>query len=220
MPHSLVIGITQSGKSTLAKLMAERWLRAGHEVGVLDPLGDEWPASWATTDAEYFLHLAKRRTRCFLIVDESGVSVGLHNGPMQWLTTTGRHLGHACYFLAQRAVQLPLTLRENCVNLFAFALGPKDARLLAETWNKPELEENSSLGMGEFKWVRRFAETRCGAIDFKTRQLRWLPDGRKYFRDAAENSAVPAAVAARARARGRVAGGGGGRDERRLRRAG
>lgn len=174
MPHSLIIGITQSGKSTLSKLLAERWVKAGHEVGVLDPLGDEWPASWATKDSDYFLHMAKRRTRCFLIVDESGVSVGLHNQTMSWLTTTGRHLGHACYFLAQRAVQLPLTLRENCVGLFAFALGPKDAKLLAETWNKPELLENSSIPAGEFKWCQRFSETMRGRIDFHTQSLRWI----------------------------------------------
>ena len=154
--------------------MAERWLRAGIAVGVLDPLGDDWPATWATTDAEYFLYLAKRRTRHALIVDESGVSVGLNNPHMSWLTTTSRHLGHSCYFLAQRAVQLPLTLRENCQGLFAFALGPKDARLLAETWNKPELLENSTIPAGEFKWCQRFAETRRGVIDFRSQSLRWL----------------------------------------------
>lgn len=178
MPHSLIIGITQSGKSTLAKLMAERWLRAGHSVGVLDPLGDEWPASWATTDSDYFLWRAQRCQNHFFIVDESGVSVGLHNQTMSWLTTTGRHLGHACYFLAQRAVQLPLTLRENCVGLFAFTLGPKDARLLAESWNKPELEENSTIPAGEFKWCQRFADTRRGRIDFKTQTLRWVNDSK------------------------------------------
>jgi hypothetical protein len=176
MPHSLIIGTTQSGKSTLAKLMAERWVRAGHEVGVLDPLGDEWPATWATTDSEYFLHLAKRRKRCFLIVDESGVAVGLHNQTMSWLTTTGRHLGHACYFLAQRGVQLPLTLRENCVGGFFFALGPKDAKLMAETWNCPELAEHAGrqFPRGQFKWVRRFAEIRSGRIDFDSQTLRWI----------------------------------------------
>jgi hypothetical protein len=178
MPHSIVIGRTKSGKSTLAKLLAEQWLGMGYRVGVLDPLGDEWPATWATKSPDYFLYLAKRTKNTKLIVDESGVSVGLHNTAMEWCTTTSRHLGHACLFLAQRAVQLPLTLRENCENAFIFRTGPKDAKILADDLGEPSLLENSKIPQGEFKWLRPFTEMRRGRIDFQSQTLRWM-DAKK-----------------------------------------
>ncbi len=52
--HSLILGATESGKSFLAKQLARGALAGGRRVVVLNPVGDSWPCSWQTEDAEEF----------------------------------------------------------------------------------------------------------------------------------------------------------------------
>ena len=158
--HTLIIGQTESGKTTLAVRLSEKYQQAGWKVAVLDPLRDErWRADFLTTDDHEFLAVAKASRSCMLFVDESGQTIGRYQESMFWLATMARHWGHCSHFLSQRAQQVSPTVRTQCGRLFLFNCSATDAKILADEWNKPELREANSLAKGEYFSVSRFAAT-------------------------------------------------------------
>ncbi|HHJ14268.1 MAG TPA: AAA family ATPase [Gammaproteobacteria bacterium] len=161
MPHVLIAGITESGKSTLARELAAEYRRADIGVLVLDPLADpRWEADYQTTDPDAFLQTAKQSWECALFLDESGETVGRYKEEMFWCATQARHRAHRSHFITQRPVQLAKTVRDQCTRLFLFAVSTSDAKVLADEWAKPALLEAATLGPGEFFDVRRFGEPR------------------------------------------------------------
>jgi len=161
MAHVLILGMTESGKSTLAKsLCAEAKKR---ELGtlVLDPLADpDWCADYQTRNASEFLQVVKNSESCAVFIDESGESVGRYNDEMFWLATRGRHYGHICHFISQRGQQISKTVRDQCGRLYLFNCSLSDAKLLADEWNKEELRKAHTLAKGEFFIVQRFGEVK------------------------------------------------------------
>src|SRR5271154_7447046 len=100
MAHSLVLGMTESGKTTLAKRMAWRYQARDVKVIVLDPLCDpEWQADFQTSDPEEFLSAFWASQKCAVFIDEAGQSIGRYNEVMQRTATRGRHWGHAVHFV-------------------------------------------------------------------------------------------------------------------------
>jgi DNA helicase HerA-like ATPase len=57
MAHSLILGMTESGKTTLAKRLAQHYKSRGIGVIVLDPLNDDWPCDFKTADPDEFLRV-------------------------------------------------------------------------------------------------------------------------------------------------------------------
>jgi hypothetical protein len=53
--------------------------------------------------------------------------------------TQGRHEGHRCFYMSQRAAQVHPNIRENCESLCLFAVSMKAARLWAEEFNDETL---------------------------------------------------------------------------------
>jgi len=185
MPHSLVLGMTESGKTTLAKKLSKEYQARGIGVIVLDPLQDpEWsdkPDSdlfFQTTDKDEFLASVKASKRCAVFIDESGESVGQYDTAMHWLATRGRHYGHNCHFLSQRGQQIAKTVRDQCGRLYLFTCSLTDAKILADEWNKPELREAHGLEQGQFFIVRRFSGTEIASA-FDDKPARKLLDKKR-----------------------------------------
>lgn len=146
--HLAVCGMTQSGKSYLAKALAGRALKAGRPVLVLDPfLYGDWPCSWITKDPEAFMRKAKASTGCLLVVDECGVTIGrgVEARGKEWLVTASRHQGHRAMLLAQRATQIEPIFRDNISELFLFAVYKDSAEIWAETFNDDALRTAPGL---------------------------------------------------------------------------
>ncbi|MFA6287755.1 MAG: hypothetical protein WC661_10270 [Opitutaceae bacterium] len=61
------------------------------------------------------------------------------------LFTSGRHLGHRCFFIAQRFSQVQPTIREQCSYLWLFKTGPKAAAYLAEEFADLTLMKSANL---------------------------------------------------------------------------
>lgn len=158
MGHSLILGMTESGKTTLAKRLAANYRNNGVGVIVLDPLHDKWDCDYQTSDKNVFLTTVQQNQACAVFIDEGGESVGQYDTEMHWLATRARHYGHATHFISQRGQQLAKTVRDQCSNLFLFNCSSSDAKLLANEWNKPELINANSLQRGEFYRVGRFKE--------------------------------------------------------------
>lgn len=165
MAHALILGMTMSGKTTLAKALAVEYRAAGVKVGVLDPLGDPgWNADFRTGDAEEFLRMFWQSRQCAWFIDESGDMVGQFDKAMAQTATKGRHWGHRVHFISQRGTQLARTVRDQCSNLFLFTTSLDDSKVHANEWNKPELRTAYTLPQGHYFYTDRFSPLQRGQL--------------------------------------------------------
>lgn len=155
--HAMICGMTESGKTTLAKILAKRIRAKGYNVVVLDPLQDpEWEADYQTDDPDKFMEVARNSIRCLLVVDEAGESVGQYDKTRHWLATRARHWGHTSFFLAQRAQMIARTVRDQCGIAYLFRMSLDDAKLMANEFAEEELKNINRLKQFEFFYVTRF----------------------------------------------------------------
>lgn len=168
MAHVLIFGMTESGKTTLAKRLAHRYRQNGIPVIVLDSLNDpEWPSgddTFQTTDPDDFLRVFWASKRCACFVDEAGDAVGRYNLVMQKTATRGRHWGHSVHFISQRGVQIAPTVRDQCSHLFLLTSSIADGKVHANEWNRPELLRCNALGKGNYYHCTRFGVISHGSL--------------------------------------------------------
>lgn len=167
MSHSLIIGMTESGKTTLGKLIAKRAKKRNVKVAILDPLRDpDFEADFQTSDENAFLAWIKRNKSAVLIIDEAGTSVGRYNTAMQWVVTTSRHLGHSSILICQGTSQLAPLVRGQCTVCYLFASTNSTIKTVAEDFNSPEILTSPRLKKGEFFVVSRYENIRKCHINF------------------------------------------------------
>jgi DNA helicase HerA-like ATPase len=165
MAHALILGMTESGKTTLAKTLAPVYRAQGIKVGVLDPLGDPgWQADYRTTDPAAFLEAFWSSRQCAWFIDESGDAVGKYDEAMIKTATRGRHWGHRVHYITQRGAQLSRTVRDQCSTLFLFTTSLDDSKIHANEWNKPELRNAHTLRRGEYFHTDRFSPLARGKL--------------------------------------------------------
>lgn len=170
MPHVLINGMTESGKTTLAKRLAAKYKESNVGVIVLDPLHDpQWQADFQTADPDEFLSVVRQSQRCAVFIDEAGESVGQFDKQMHWLATRARHYGHNSHFLSQRGAQLAKTVRDQCSRLFLFCSSLDDCKIHAREWNKEELKQANSLAVGEYFATGRFTDCKRYSLFGKNR---------------------------------------------------
>lgn len=156
MAHSLILGMTESGKTTLAKILASKYRAAGIGVLVLDPLKDpDWQADYITHDPNQFLQVLWNSKQCACFVDEAGESAGQYDKAMIASATRGRHWGHNMHYLSQRGTMINTTIRGQCSQLFLFLSGKNDGKTHAEEWAQDQLRYCTDLKRGEFYHTTR-----------------------------------------------------------------
>lgn len=170
MAHSIILGITESGKTTLGIMLAKAVKKAGNKVAVLTPLKYEFKrwqfADFITDDPEEFLQYAKKNTNYYLFVDEGATSINKYDEAMNWLTTTARHFGHATTIIAHRYVQLNSTLRSQASKIYLFAVSLDDLKEIGTEWRQTELS-HTNFEKGKFVLIRRFGKMEGFTLDFK-----------------------------------------------------
>lgn len=159
--HTLILGQTESGKTTLAKRMATQYVAAGITPIVLDRTVDPgWPTDFIFKYSANFLAYVKDASKCMscaLFVDESGMSLDKYDSDTEWLTTTARHHGHRTHLLAHRAEMVNTNVRSQCATLICFALNIRDAKEYSLMWNCEEIKQNAPrLEHGQYMCIRRF----------------------------------------------------------------
>jgi len=151
MAHTLIIGITGSGKTTLAKALSQQYLKRNIPVFVLDPLlSEKWNANYITDNPDEFVETVFDNVNCAVFVDESAETIGRYAGIMQKLATSSRNLGHNVHFICQRPKQLDINMRTQCENIFVFKLSLYDTRELANEYVADELLYAPQLKKGEY----------------------------------------------------------------------
>ena len=165
MAHSLITGMTESGKTILAKRLAAQYSAKGIRVLVFDPLNDPaWVADFQSWNIEEFLAEYWSSRKCAVFFDESGTISREHDLELIKTATKGRHWGHANHYISQRGAMVPKTLRDQCSNLFIFAQSMDDAKTYAREYNSPEINGVSSFKEGEYFHTTRFKSATKGSL--------------------------------------------------------
>lgn len=165
MAHSLILGQTESGKTTLAKQFAGFFRQQSRMVLVLDPMNDpNWPADFRTADPAKFMEVFFANKEAYVFIDESGKAIGKYDTEMEQLATIGRHWGHSCFFLSQRGAQINTTVRAQCRHLFLFTSSSADCKVLANEFNAPELLQATALPQGSYYHKARFGPLETGRV--------------------------------------------------------
>jgi hypothetical protein len=163
--HSLILGMTLSGKTTLAKKLVADYRANGIVTGVLDPMNDpSWGADFQTANADEFLSRVWQARQCAFFIDEAGESVGQFDEAMKRTATKGRHWGHRFHYLSQRGAQIARTVRDQCSSLFLFTTALDDCKIHANEWNKPELRTAHTLPQGHYFYTDRFSPLQRGQL--------------------------------------------------------
>lgn len=138
--HNLVVGMSGAGKSRMMReaiIPAHR--RARRPVFVLDPVCQAWGDVQFQTDDPYkFLALAKASRGCVLVVDECDETLrasGQQERDLKYIATRSRNDGHLAYFLAQRAMQVPPSYRNQCSTGYVFQQTAEDALVCYSLFN-------------------------------------------------------------------------------------
>lgn len=80
--------------------------------------------------------------------------IGRYSPVMEELATRGRHWGHKCHFITQRAKQIGTNIRTQCSNAVIFKQSLDDTKDLSNEFVDPMINEAHKLEKGEFIYHR------------------------------------------------------------------
>lgn len=157
--HSLFTGVTESGKTTLARGIARDLAKRKQNIIVLDPVGTEtkgggWPESARvfTEGEDFWKYLARGDVgHAHVFIDEAGDQFHMGARENFWLLTRGRHYGLYCYLIAQRPKLLAPSVRTQCSRCYMFRLAHEDASEVARDFGHSwPFENEKELDKGDF----------------------------------------------------------------------
>lgn len=153
MPHGAIIGLTTSGKTTLGIQGAQSFVRNGVPTLVLHKHREPWPddaATWQTEDPDEFLWKFARVQSHACFMELADGLVDKYDERFHVCFTQGRHDGHRCYYLSQRAATVHPAIRENCESLALFTVDWDAASQWAKTFVDKKLLEAPNLPLYTF----------------------------------------------------------------------
>lgn len=128
--HSLITGITGSGKSLLMK---ELILKDPFNSILFSPFDDFFLKSYSLDYIDIFG--IENIEEDNIYIDEAGELLN-RDRKYNHLATLGRHYGKNITFIAQRAKMLTPEIRTNCEKFYLFTGGGMDSKILSEETGK------------------------------------------------------------------------------------
>lgn len=155
--HTLICGVTMSGKTTLAHKFAHELAAQGQTIIVYDPVmtptaAGSWPSNALLFDDEnqFFDYLVKDEVnKAHVFIDESGDVFNLSKPWNFWLLTRGRHFGFSVFLIAQRPKMLAPTVRNQCGRAYVFRLAKDDLKEIGADFGFSDLQK-INLDKGDF----------------------------------------------------------------------
>lgn len=147
MTHTAFFGVTQSGKTTMARHFCRAFDKLGHKTIVYDPVGTitaggDWPErSVKFDDPEKFMEYVSRDDvyQAHIFVDEAGDHFTVSDKENHWLFRRGRHKGFILYPISQRPKMLAPNVRTQCGRAFVFRLAMQDANEIGADYGHTNL---------------------------------------------------------------------------------
>jgi len=154
--HTLICGVTESGKTTMAHKLAEFDAEDRRKIIVYDPVRTEtmagdWPDNCdCYTDSQKFLRrVASIQSDTAIYIDEAGDLFTNTDKTNMWILTRGRHMGFNVTLICQRPKMLAPNARHQCARLFMFRLAREDARVIGGDYGHSDFH-SISLDKGDF----------------------------------------------------------------------
>lgn len=149
--HIFVLGLSKTGKSTLARAVADGWKATKKSVIVCDPLGGKWNADYQTRDFDEFCKVYQANRSCLAIVDECHlIKDAKQKGTLQSMNALGRHYGHTNLFIGHRVTSVPKGARMLSERFLVFKQAPDDAREIYGDYPHELVKELPRLERGEY----------------------------------------------------------------------
>ena len=167
--HALYCGVTQSGKTTLAREHCRVLHAAGWDVAVYDPVatataGGGWTDEGAkdhgqtvrifSDHGKFFAWLVKAKGTpdhpVFVFADESADIFGHRQTDAHWLPRRIRHEHIYLRLISQRPKMLPPDVRSQCAICYMFRLAADDRKMVASDFGHDSEVYNKNLDTGDF----------------------------------------------------------------------
>lgn len=159
MQHVLFAGVTQTGKTTLARKFANSYAQAGKQIIIYDPVNTPtknggWPTGKKIitfSDSEEFAdHLAYSGvSNAHVFVDEADNVLSLKHPENHWLLMRGRHFALQINVITQRPNLVAPSVRAQCTLGYIFRLTRDDMRSIGADFGH-DLQAQKQLDRGEF----------------------------------------------------------------------
>lgn len=161
MGHTLFAGVTESGKTTLARYISRKLCALNNRVVVYDPMGTptaggEWGEKaviFRDDTPERFLKYLDRSdvNHAHVFCDEAGDYLTVSDKENHWLFRRGRHKGLFMYPIMQRPKMVAPNVRSMCGTAFVFRLAVDDADEIGKDFGHTKLSNIvSTLDTGQY----------------------------------------------------------------------
>lgn len=154
--HTLYTGVTQSGKTTLARSVSRGLATAKNRCIVFDPMGTataggDWGTEEIYENTEQFLDVIydPKTVNAHVFIDEAHKLLGHDDKSNYWLLTEGRHHFLTLHLMTQRPNKLHPDVRSNCGKCMMFRLAANDANLIGSDYGFNGLDR-IQLDTGDF----------------------------------------------------------------------
>lgn len=136
--HVLIVGNSNTGKSEIAKHLAQKASARGESVIVYDPLKSTgWPSDAKKfASAKKFFDYVKAAQSAHVFCDEAATLWNEDYKQADRLLYNRRHQGLLVYLIAQRATMIRPNGRNQCSTVFAFRQQLDDAQTLAAEYHE------------------------------------------------------------------------------------
>jgi len=122
--HILIIGQSCSGKTSLAKKMAQEFFKQGYKIAILEPIIVDWGISEKnislhTSDPEKMLWFVKHNKNHKIFIDESEEMLK-RDKRFNFFATRSRQYGHQVCFIGPEFTMILPAVRNQCTCVAAF----------------------------------------------------------------------------------------------------
>jgi len=173
LSHKLWSGKTETGKSTVAKIMSAEAVKIKRPVLVYDIELSKWPEGVnVTDDPDLFLDVFWRTQDALAFIDESGESVGRNSEEFLFTATRGRKGGSEMNYLVQDPMLIDPQIRRQCTMLLLFKTSATGCKALADEFTCPEALKASGFMPGRFIFRDDTGDvTKHYRCDFATKKI-------------------------------------------------
>ena len=155
--HCLYVGVTQSGKTTLARAVSRQLRTQKINVAVFDPMGTataggDWGEGvFIFSNEEEFLQwiYSEDAVNFHVFIDEAHKILGHTCNENFWMLTEGRHFFLTLHLMTQRPKKLHPDVRHNCGRCYMFRLSKSDRSEIGADYGFDDLDK-ISLDKGDF----------------------------------------------------------------------
>lgn len=187
MGHSLICGMTESGKTTLAHQIANYYANLKNderrEIIVYDPMmtpttAGSWPESAVlfTKKIEFLNYIKKIGGRYVIFIDESDNIFSHEQRENNWILTKGRHFGFEVFLITQRPKMIAPSVRAQCSTAYVFRLGRNDLRMVGDDF----AHEIADISLDQGDYLILFSATSGMSRGNSLKGKPWKPTSNRH----------------------------------------